>query len=261
MLDQSPKTLDDALALVSRMEAYSAAAVESDSRSNNNSSSQDDARRKVHTVAQQPYRTVERLRKLENDLADQRRQVQQLMADNDFWRTRAEASVPAQPWQSTDTNWRVPPPSSAGSPSLMDVSMQQPMYQSWGQPPMPMSQPPSVSPQGYSTPWINRGRRRGRGNGRGRGRQFVDRNTCRTCVQTGHWSYGCPSVNQPPTTTTNQNQATINGVSDSNSSTHTYLSVVINGTKTSCLLDSGCEKNLLPTCLISDANLSPCDTV
>ena len=72
--------------------------------------------------------------------------------------------------------------------------------------------------------------------------------------QHGHWSYGCPSVNQLPTTTTNQYQATVNGVSDSNSSTHTYLSVVINGIKTSCLLDSGSEKNLLPKRLISDAD-------
>ena len=90
VLDQSPKSLDEALVIVSRMEAYSSADIDTDS------SASDSSRKKVYEVRAAPAdRDDRRLKQLEEDLASQRRQIQQLRADNDFWRIRAERSVPA----------------------------------------------------------------------------------------------------------------------------------------------------------------------
>jgi len=84
----------------------------------------------------------------------------------------------------------------------------------------------------------------GRGRGiRNRGRAQVDRDTCRICFNTGHWSYSCP-LRQPP----------INNV-NGNCSSNTYFTVILNGVKTAVLLDSGSCVNLIPHRLIGGLKL------
>jgi len=88
VLDQSPKTLDQTLAMVSRMEAYSGSAYDGDSAADKST------RRKVRAVNTASVGNEEcRLKQLEDDLADQRRHVRQLRSDNDYWRSRAQAMV------------------------------------------------------------------------------------------------------------------------------------------------------------------------
>lgn len=248
VLDQSPKTLDEALAVVSRMEAY-APKGEGDS-------SVTDGRKRVHNVNMSAERDNRRLKQLENDLADQRRQVQQLQADNQYWRNRAEATVSSQPpavssWPPADGGWQSPPvtvwqPTTPASYPAVKYG--------WNAGPQPMMPPSTGSgPQPTPTSWI----RRGRGRGRGRGQTVVDRNTCRLCHGYGHWQASCPFQSAPSTV---QDQANINGVSASDCMTYTHLNVVLNGVTTAFLLDSGSERNLIPKRLIPQMELKPCKT-
>jgi len=88
-----------------------------------------------------------------------------------------------------------------------------------------------------------------------RGHAWVDRDTCRVCYQPCHWSYECPSWSEPATH--DPPSSTVNGVSVSDSVTHSYLNIVINGVKMAALLDSGSCKNLMPARLLSDKNWNP----
>ena len=82
VLDQSPKNLDDALVIVSRMEAYSG------SGAGTGGPMTDPGRGKVNEVKSEAVgRDDKRIKQLEDELASHRRQIHQLKADNEFWKT------------------------------------------------------------------------------------------------------------------------------------------------------------------------------
>jgi len=110
VLDQQPATLDGALAIACRMEAYGATTAASDDLSAAESDRPD--RRRVRAVNVESKEVkVERhqLQRLESELADQRRQIRQLQAESDHWKARAESAAP--PPVLPPTPWWPPPAS------------------------------------------------------------------------------------------------------------------------------------------------------
>ena len=209
--------------MVSRMEAYAP-------KGKGDSSVVDSGRKRVHNVNMSAERDTRRLKQLEDDLADQRRQVQQLQADNQYWKNHAEATVSAPPpavsrWPPADGGWQSPPvpawqPTAPSSYPAVEYG--------WNTGAQPMVPPSTGSgPQPTPTPWIRRSR--GRGCGRGRGQAVVDRNICRLCYGYGHWQASCPFQQALSTV---QDQANINGVSASDCMTYTHINVVLNGVTT-----------------------------
>ena len=271
VLDQSPATLDEALAIVCRMDAYSTAA--------DGESSQDEAgRRKVRSVntstpadrdqkrSRDEKRDEKRLKQLESDVAEQKRQIRQLKADNDFWKSRAEVIGTAPPsvgppWTPPFVGWHQQAPQFVTTPSTESAPpwSQQVAFQSpppptpgWGNVQSPSQQQSSASPEAPSIPAVGHPRPSGRGRAH-RLQGAVDRDTCRTCLQRGHWSSRCPNGAAASTS------ANVNGVSDSNSWSCTYMNTNVNGVKVVCLLDSGSEHNLIPRRLVPNAVFSSCE--
>jgi len=240
VLDQSPQNLDEAIACVTRMEAYTPSTTVVDGLQT------DTGRGRVQEAE---GRDDKRLKQLEKELADHRRQIQQLKADNDFWRTQANQRptlpAPAPPtWSPAVGDWPVPPPTLPSMPQQPPCTSHQPTDgtagNQWnGQPPTFYYSTPSATHPPFAAA-STRGRFRGRGRGR------MDRDTCRICLQRGHWSYEC------------NNRPTIQGVSDSGNETYTYISIVFDAVRLSVLLDSGATCNLLPLRLVRNMQLEPC---
>ena len=241
VFDQNPKNLDKAVSIGSRVEAYSSLVPDGDGPTD------EAGRRKVRGITAAPAdHENRRLKQLEDDLADQRRQVQQLKADNDYWRTRAETAVTmpsAWPAPSTDATWLAPPSPAVGMPWNTGPAPPPP--------PMMTAASPGFAPQ--RPPVSRRGH-----HGRRRGRALVNRDQCRICYQPGHWSYNCPQ--QQSLDPDNANVCGVSSPSQSSSVTYTYMNVILNRIKTVALIHSGSEKNLIPSRLVQGVSLKPCHT-
>jgi len=259
VLGQSPKTIDETFAVVSRMEASSrSVAVNTGAHME-----EDHGQRRIRTVTVRDYGCDERrMKELQVDLTERKRQIRQLKADNDFSKTRAEAAV--SPWQ--PVGWYSQP---SMSQQLLNSPVQPPPFQSWNAgPPSPYYQltqypdpgcrtwSPAVStmpsvptpPPSTSTP----GRPRHFA-AQGREPSSTDRDVCHHCRQHGHWKRECPRLNQTSSTTFDQvHHAQVHGVFFSYSKTYTHLDVVVNGVKTSHLIDSGSERNVIPGPLVEN---------
>jgi gag-polyprotein putative aspartyl protease/Zinc knuckle len=72
---------------------------------------------------------------------------------------------------------------------------------------------------------------------------------CRRCGSAGHWARDCD----------NTNIKSARGVGHAIGSGEVYLPISIVGKRFSCLLDTGCEKSLIPRKLVSSAQLYPTD--
>ena len=242
VLDQSPKNLDEALACVTRMEAYTPSTTVIDGLQT------DTGRGRVQEVE---ARDDKRLKQLEKELADHRHQIQQLKADNDFWRAQANQRPTVPPstpptWSPVVEDWSMSPPTPPSMPQQPPRTLRQPT--DWAAGNHWNGQPATsyYSTSSATRPQFATAPTRGRPRGRGRGRPPVDRDTCRICLQRGHWSYECNS------------RPTIQGVSATGNDTFTYISVVLNAVKLSVLLDSGATCNLLPLRLVRNMQLEPC---
>jgi len=148
--------------------------------------------------------------------------VQQLKADDDYWRARAETAVSmpsAWPAPSTDATWLAPPSPVVGMPWNTSPAPPPPPMMTAASPGFAAQRPP-VSRRGH------------RGRGRGRGRALVNRDQCRICYQPGHWSwsYNCPQ--QQSRDPDNANVCGVSSPSQSSSVTYTYMNVILNRTKT-----------------------------
>jgi hypothetical protein len=161
VLDQQPATLDDALAIVCRMEAYSGSGSIS-----GDGCSDDGDRKRVravggdgHPVGQETPAST-RIQQLERDLAEQRREINQLR--NDATRATAAATAAAaaaastprpdtvnySAWQAppvnyfaADTYWQ-PPPGQQNYAYAPEVAFRQPI------PPTALPVPPATSGRG-----------------------------------------------------------------------------------------------------------------
>jgi len=263
VMDQRPSTLDEALTIVCRMEAYSGGI-------NDDDSTDDSSRRKVRGVNIKPSdgQFVEpipetiRLKRLEDDLADQRRQIRQLKSDAKQWRARDEVAVAAG--HGAPPSWNQPSPTQDVQqpygqplpPANVAVPPQTAVYQpGWNSP----AQQPAPGPSGYY-------RGRGRGGRRGRGAQpRVDRDTCRNCYNRGHWAMECPyrPYSRGGTADDGQgdNQAFVNGVHgvyQQQQSSETYIDAIFQGhVSVSLLVDTGSERSIVPKRVVATTNLLP----
>ena len=263
VLDQKPATLYEAFLTVCRMEAYGSLTTVDDVSADTGD------RRKVRSVRSDDARdkTVntdmeKRLRQLEQNLESQRREIRQISSEAEHWRQRAVAAeqataFPVPVHQSLPSGYQWP-----------DVYQQMPSQPSMFQQP-PVFQPPSgfqpaPIPETYQTgsapPSFNAAGRGRRGTGQGRRRaDTADRDVCYHCGQSGHWRNLCPSraAGAPAVA-----QSNVSGVQDSFSvCSETYISgYLVCGAKkkrdVSFLLDSGCDRNILPKRLLKKAKIN-----
>ena len=261
VMDQRPSTLDEALNIVCRMEAYSGGA-------NDDDLTDDSSRRKVRVVNAKPSdgQFVEpipetiRLKRLEDDLTDQRRQIRQLKSDAEQWRTRAEVAVAA---------CHGAPPSWSRPPATQEV--RQPYSQPLPPPNVAVQPQPTVNQSGWNPPVqqpapmsVNY-RGRGRVGRRGRGIQpRVDRDTCRNCYNRGHWAMDCPyrpySRGGAAGDGQSDDQAFVNGVHGDyqQQSSETYIDAIFQGhVSVSLLVDTGSERSIVPKRIVATTDLAP----
>jgi len=205
-----------------------------------------------------------RLRQLESDLATQRREMRQLSSYADRWRQRAVAAERAVQTQAAyaavqpsfvyagneSSTLAEPPPTFQPSPAVF----QQPTNQS----------PSSDSyQQSVSTPLSRRPGNRGRrGGAPARRRQdHFDTESCFICGQRGHWRAGCPysaAVAQFPPNNVAGVQNCCSFVS-SESYIHIKMECGRKKREMTCLLDSGCDENILPKRLAKKFKMNAAD--
>ena len=248
VLDQQPKTLDEALAIVCRMEAYGATG------STEEGGDEVMGRRKVRSVNVSKQADMEaqhmddhRVRVLDDRVAEQSRELRQLRADAERNWSRVTMSIDQRPRESAWSN-------TAWQPPLMHL-----------QPPPMMVQPPYVADVGNDAVPLP-GVRYAQGQPTEppktwrKNRRRIDDNRCRACLQEGHWQRDvqCPLRNKSSAV----NEATlppasVNGVSADWPHSETYLDMEIKGMKAQALIDSGCDKSVAPLSMVEQANLRP----
>ena len=265
VLDQRPSTLDDALAAVSRTEAYAAPATTTDG-------SIDSDRRKVRVVKadeqtdnpRSDAAVEKRIRQLENDLAAQRREVRQLNADAEQWKQRAVAAEqaarhPAPEYPAPQPAYVASSPEAGAYP--MPYQSPSTYQQSYGF----ASGPPSENFPSYQTaspPTSFRGGNRGYRRG-GPGRRppgAAGRGSCFRCGAYGHYQAFCPNREAAVPLPRNSH------VSDDSAAapySETYINVkyqCASKTRESVfLVDSGCDRNILPARLARKIKLDTAD--
>jgi len=79
----------------------------------------------------------------------------------------------------------------------------------------------------------------------------LDSDTCRKCLQQGHWARNCPQSEKRKNTEANGTRPNLQSVTNITRGTEVYLDAVVYGRRVSILLDTGCEtsvigENLLP---------------
>jgi len=290
VLDQQPKTLDEALAIVSRMEAYSASITDDDDGF---------SRRKVRVVAESPRHeseTDKRIRSLEQTVSEQKREIQRLKSnavrpDESAGYQNPRFGSNFQPCTNNDVRTDTPPASTYGSPAGGwigggQASQQRVPYSVDGPPAgrylAPQAQAwtgaESASQQWYSShPYlaepgqagdrpVTRGRETGgqyrpaagRRPRRGGGRT-VPGDTCLRCGGRGHWRAECPvpgSGPVPPAPGASYVQGVANGVMQS----ETYIDITTKGRTLQCLLDTGCQRSVCPLRICRRANITDVHT-
>ena len=294
VLDQQPKTLDEALVTVVRMEAYSGDVT----------TGEDDrpAPKKVRTVLQTPASESEaeqRIRKLEECVEKQKREIQQLRRAAPHCQT--PAPVTPQPSQvsgqyigqangadgSLAASWQASSMDSVGGWSPYPPDGQRPYCVespgTWGGvvPPQPSGQytsygygqnAPAVGAQGPNVgnaapPWpqqqstsfnpyyrASRGRRGGQ---RASGNR-LPADVCARCLGRGHWRAQCPVPGTGPGPDTRN----VNNVQEASEigRSETYIDIDIKGRNVSALLDTGCERSVCPLRLCKNQKLVPIHT-
>ena len=294
VLDQSPKNLDETMVIVQRMETYSALGPGQAS-----GGSVSDERDTVQEVrADGDNKNDGRWKQqLENELASHRRQIEQLKADNDFWRARATAKPPplmslptAGPTAVSGGRWPTPPPTQAA-------------------PRMPLNAPPSVAPNVADGPWATTPQPAVSGP------SYYAPPPAWSAEAAGNWfppvtpqtdnnwnyqnaspSYGAPPFQQQQTFTRGQGRgrgrglrhgpnyvdpnqcrrclqrghwskdctfppaiANVNGVAvNSIAESYTYFTAILNGKKIAILVDTGASCNLLPHRLVKGQDIEKC---
>jgi len=109
-----------------------------------------------------------------------------------------------------------------------------------------------------------RGQRYSRGRG-GRDSSSAEGVVCYNCQRQGHVARNCPgrmveNDDNPPTDAAASRPSTRTsaaGVSDLMSDYETYIEIDVNGVKIPVLLDTGCDRVLVPRRVVPDADLSP----
>jgi hypothetical protein len=248
VLDQNPKNMDDTLAIVSRMEAYSTGY-----NKDQNSSDDDVMRRRVRQVNvsqgngdEARIATDRRLADLETSVAEQRRDLRQLLDETRRWQNQ---------WTATTMQTMVPPiqsyqqwqPATSG-PRTPNVT---------SPPVQPAVQPTAagVAELGVPIPDYRTSKPAYR---KQQGRQGTG---CYLCGDPSHWKRQCPRMIEKQATSMLPSQgAFINGVSDKCHMSETYLIINVAGKLLHAMVDSGCERSVIPRKYVPKAHLEPTGT-
>ena len=78
---------------------------------------------------------------------------------------------------------------------------------------------------------------------------------CTICKELGHWRKDCPK--RPEQGTTLAGVQPVLSISTNLSPTKIYVTAEVNGEPVRCLMDSGCERSVVPTDLASKSKLVP----
>ena len=111
-----------------------------------------------------------------------------------------------------------------------------------------------------------------RSDGRGGNRRNkIDRNVCRGCFQVGHWIRECPNRQRLETESKQtgaelRGNPTVGGITSDNISSDqsgdVHMHILINNTKVSAILDTGCEYSVCGRCYVPpEVEIHPVDTV
>ena len=244
VLDQAPKTLDEALAVAVRMEAYGT----------ENNATTDDGTKEKRVRMISPARESEadkRVRNLEECVARQKKEIEKLK-------------------QSKSRQDNGPRPASDGSAGIQAGTTPYWTPQIVNEPPPPQQLQQQSRPQGPG-----RAPMRGapaRGNWRSRSRPYnrLRRDVCARCRQPGHWRAECPVPGyQLPqgndyyvaadTELMNGPQAAMPSnvqMMAGRGRSETYVDLIVKGRTVPALLDSGCEKSVCPLKLCKNAKIS-----
>jgi hypothetical protein len=259
VLEKKPKTLDEALTIVCRLEAYGCAA--GDERADD-----EGRRRGVRAVeaqrkgASSDMSAIEkRLSQLETMVGQQQRSRREpAMAQRQADGASSEAVNLATPsW--AQGPWRPVQPEPPVPAGLWTMGCGDPSG-SWGR---------QVAP-GYE-------HQGGKGQGPRTDRR-LPRDVCRLCHSHGPWQRDCPNQAMPllPTRPPGQpppdqaglgglmtsprppnERGRVGGVTAPGPSSETYLDLTVAGRKCKCLLDTGCDKQCIPHRLVTRAVLQP----
>jgi predicted aspartyl protease len=245
VLDQQPSTLDEALAIVCRMEAYSVTAGETTDENNWGGG----GHRRVRwanslSATALPARETDhsenekRIQQLEANLSEHRKQLQQLRSA--FDRRVAEQSAPEIYTSPMSCNKWSSTMSAAYHPAT--YNQQRPATATE---PQQLQHGSTYERRERTTPSSTR---------------HLDRDTCARCGQKGHWqrSPSCP-MRDATQGHVNSSQADIRGVSCNYICSETYLNFVMDGVAGQVLVDSGCDKSVIPRRMVSTVILSPAD--
>jgi hypothetical protein len=212
VLDQNPKSMDETLAIVSRMEAYSAP-VGKDQLTMDD----DSTRRRVRQInassatadETRAVATERHLSTLEAALAEQRRDLRQLLEETRRWQGLWNAGatpitnqfVPAtQPWQPMTFEYAAPNVASSSSQPFVQKSA-----------PTAVDVESGSRRQDFQRTFTRRPRDRQTG-------------ACYFCGDPSHWKRQCPRREGSASTSSAHGQTvTINDVSDKCGSSETYL--------------------------------------
>ena len=80
---------------------------------------------------------------------------------------------------------------------------------------------------------------------------------CNYCKQLGHWQRDCPVRKNKPKDEVSLGVKPVLTVSANMSPTKIYVTAEVNGEPIRCLLDSGCERSVIPADLAPKSELSP----
>ena len=254
VLDQQPRTLDEALSIVCRMEAYS-----KPSSGTSNVDDEEPVRRKVRGVKSKPEVPVvapvvavvpseesRRLQKLEETLANQQHEIRQLRSEAAEWRGRAEGAAAAAA-QVAACMPQAPPHVSPLYHTMVPQMTSFPVSSgvNWS------SLPPPAAVSNVPTPDDTQPKRRYQG---------IGRSQCKLCYQRGHWARECPMRNQSTSSGVvdgQHQQSNVGKISDVKSwHCETYMDIQVdNGKKAQVLIDTGCERSCLPLSVVPNAKL------
>ena len=268
VLDQQPTTMEQALAIVCRMQAYS----NTTSGSASASKTEEADRRRVKTVVAvtSPPQTVatyideRRIAQLERTIADQQREIRQLKSNEAVashynvgmqWTPPTGVQQQQQPIQQSNVGWY--PYQASNGPS------------NWQQQPAMMEMPN----QSFQTATEMNGPEKRYWNRKQQNRQpRVDRETCRLCLTKGHWQNSCPLRLRQHTEMSNntrtdtarthidETQQKTVGTIDGDCPSETFMSIIVNGVVMHGLIDTGCDHSVCGSAVLPpDIELKPTD--
>ena len=264
VLERDPTTLEEALKIATRLEALGYGEVEENwdkfgrSRGNFVKGATPDGYGETRELTNM-------MQQMRKELEQTRAEVQRLKDDSGRQRDgsefgpgtfghRADFPDPNRPAQYPDHRfadpgvgcWYTPPTAPPPTPPVAPPLAPQPQGQ-----PVPASWFPgtTTSPAGHYAAADSGQHNNSSNERRGVRRRSTNREdgACYYCHQRGHWKAECP-----------ERQRRAHGVS-TQSGTRTYLRIVVAGRASVCLLDTGCERSMLPRRYVPYTELAPTD--